>query len=270
MEMHGEIVDRGASGCGDVLGPRAGLPIEKGGEGAEFDALFVFTCDRQAVDADLHDAVAGGDGRDDRIKVAVDANLRTLFARECGVAWPAIGVAYGQRGYPDIVLRDVGAVVASAVAFAQFFHVDDASLQADRRAEIHDRGAAKFVFGIDAVNRHARAHHIQERVGMLEKTEAGSGVFFAEGDAFFFEESAGFVEAAKLLFVERWGLDKGHHRPLDLDRFAAGAIANERRGHVVGHTHAADAGVDTDVERNGFLRFGGDIFQKRYHQKVNP
>ena len=40
IEMHGEIVDRGAARFGDILRPRAWLPIEKGGDVTDLDALF--------------------------------------------------------------------------------------------------------------------------------------------------------------------------------------------------------------------------------------
>jgi hypothetical protein len=52
IEVHGEVVDGGAASFGDILGPRAGLPIEEGGGVADLDALFP---------ADSHDAMAGGD-----------------------------------------------------------------------------------------------------------------------------------------------------------------------------------------------------------------
>src|SRR5207248_7022385 len=97
---------------------------------------------------------------------------------------------------------------------------------------------------------------------MLEKTEAGSSVLSSKSDAFFFERSASFVEAAKLLFVEIGVFGKSHHRSLNADRLAAGKIANERRGVTIGHADAADAGVDADVEGDGLLRFGGTVVQR--------
>jgi len=120
----------------------------------------------------------------------------------------------------------------------------------------------KFVFGVNAVNGHARAHHVEECLGMLEKTEAGSSVLSSKSDAFFFERSASFVEAAKLLFVEIGIFGKSHHRSMNADRLAAGKIANERRGVSIGHADAADAGVDADVEGDGLLRFGGTLVQR--------
>src|SRR5438552_311057 len=69
---------------------------------------------------------------------------------------------------------------------------------------------------------------------MLEKTEAGSSVLSSKSDAFFFERSASFVEAVKLLFVEIEILGKSHHRSLDLDGLAAAEIANERCSVLIG------------------------------------
>src|SRR5690348_10587129 len=104
---------------------------------------------------------------------------------------------------------------------------------------------------------------------MLEKTEAGSGVLFPEGDAFLFKRSAGFVEATKLLFVEVGILGERHHRALDLNGLAAGEIANEGRGVSIGHANPADAGVNANVERDGLLRFGGDLVQRGAQRRVN-
>src|SRR5260370_13858990 len=38
---------------------------------------------------------------------------------------------------------------------------------------------------------------------------------------------------------------------------------------MVRHTDAADAGVNTDVQRNGLLRFGRDFIQRGAHRRVN-
>src|SRR5256885_5710096 len=97
---------------------------------------------------------------------------------------------------------------------------------------------------------------------MLEKTEAGSSVLSSKSDAFFFERSASFVEAVKLLFVEIEILGKSHHRSLDLDGLAAAEIANERCSVLIGHADAADAGVNADVQWDGLLHFGGDLIQR--------
>src|SRR5437667_8444429 len=109
---------------------------------------------------------------------------------------------------------------------------------------------------------------------MLEKTEAGSSVLSSKSDAFFFERSASFVEAAKLLFVEIGIFGKSHHRSMNADRLAAGKIANERCGVTIGHADAADAGIDADVEGDGLLRFGGTLVQrapeKRMEQARHP
>ena len=186
-----------------------------------------------------------------------------------GVAGPAVGVANGQRGHPDVFLGEVSAVVARAVAFAQFLHVDDTSLQANCSAELHNRHVAKFVFGVNAVDRHAWANHVEERIRMLEKTETGSGVLFAEGDAFLFERGADFVEAAKLLSVEVGVLGERHHRALDLGGLAASEIANQELGVLIGHADAADAGVNADVQRYRFLQFGGDLVQRGAQRRVD-
>src|SRR5207249_10101438 len=97
---------------------------------------------------------------------------------------------------------------------------------------------------------------------MLEKTEAGSSVLSSKSDAFFFESSASFVEAAKLLFAEIGIFGKSHHRSMNADRLAAGKIANERRAVSIGHADAADAGVDADVEADGLVRRGGSRGQR--------
>ena len=78
IEVRGEIVDGGAAGFGDILGARTRLPIEKGGKVAVLDALLVFTRDRRAVDAHLHDAMAGGDRGDDGKKIAARVSCRGL------------------------------------------------------------------------------------------------------------------------------------------------------------------------------------------------
>ena len=70
--MHGEIVDGGAAGFGDILGARTRLPIEKGGGVADLDALFC---------ANLHDAMAGGDGGDDGIKSAARVSWCSYFLK---------------------------------------------------------------------------------------------------------------------------------------------------------------------------------------------
>ena len=82
--------------------------------------------------------MAGGNGGNDGIEIAVDADLCAFIASERGVAGPAVCVAHGQRGHPDVFIGEVSAVVTRAVAFAQFLNVDGASLQANRGAEIHD------------------------------------------------------------------------------------------------------------------------------------
>src|SRR5437879_12243758 len=104
---------------------------------------------------------------------------------------------------------------------------------------------------------------------MLEKAKAGSGVLFSEGNAFVFERGASFVEAAKLLFVKIGILGEGHHRSLDLDGLAAGEIANERCDVLIGHADTANAGVNTDVEWDGLLRFGGNLIQCGAQRRVN-
>ena len=87
IEVHGEIVGGGAAGFGDILGARARLPIEEGGKVADLDALLVARCDRRAVgftrgrraaDADLDDAMAGGDRGDDGKKIAARVSCRGL------------------------------------------------------------------------------------------------------------------------------------------------------------------------------------------------
>jgi len=77
------------------------------------------------------------------------------------------------------------------------------------------------------------------------------------------------VEAAELLPVEVGVFGEGHHGSLDLDRLAAAEIANERSGQIVGHADAADAGVDADVEWNGFLGFGGDLIERWAQRRVD-
>src|SRR4029077_11696991 len=188
IQVHGQVVDGRAAGFGDVFRARALLGIEEGCGVADFYALFA---------ADFDDAMAGGYGGDYGIEFAIDADLGA-FGRS---AWPAIRVAYGQGGHPDFVFGDVCAVVAGAVALAEFLHVDHASFEAEGRAKIHYAGVAQFVFGIDAVDGHAGADHIEESVGMLEEREAGGGVFFAENDAFLFERAARLLEAADLFLV---------------------------------------------------------------------
>src|SRR5438874_9605228 len=237
IEMHGEVVDGGAAGFGDVFRARAGLGVEEYRDIADLDFFF---------GADLDDTVTGGNRGNDGIKFAVDAN----FGAFRGNAGPAVGVADRNGGDPHVVLGHVRAVVAGALPFAQFFGIDDASFEADGRAKIEDVGVTKFVFGIDAVDGHAGTNHVEERVGMLKEAEAGGGVLFAEGDGFFFECGAGFVEAPELLFVEVGIFGEGHHGALDADGFAGGEIAHERGGLVIRHADTADAGVDADVERD--------------------
>src|SRR5207248_524544 len=244
--MHGEVVDGGAAGFGDVFRARAGLGVEEYRDIADLDFFF---------GADLDDTVTGGNRGNDGIKFAVDAN----FGAFRGHAGPAVGVADRNGGDPHVVLGHVRAVVAGAVPFAQFFGIDDASFEADGRAKIEDVGVTKFVFGIDAVDGHAGTNHVEERVGMLKEAEAGGGVLFAEGDGFFFECGAGFVEAPELLFVEVGIFGEGHHGALDADGFAGGEIAHERGGLVIRHADTADAGVDADVERDGLVACGGDV-----------
>src|SRR5437773_12233528 len=91
IEMHGEIVGRGAAGFRDVFRARAGLGVEKSGNVTDFDFFF---------GADFDNAVTGRNRGNDWIEVTVDANFRTF----CGVARPTIGVADGKRGDPDVVL----------------------------------------------------------------------------------------------------------------------------------------------------------------------
>src|SRR5215467_5615000 len=113
----------------------------------------------------------------------MDADFSS-FGRD---ARPAVGMADWNGGDPDIVLGHVSAVVAGAVAFAESLRVNDAGLEADGGTQIKNVGVAKFVFGVDAVDGHAGANHIEESVGMLKKTETGGGVLFAESNAFFFK-----------------------------------------------------------------------------------
>ncbi len=253
IEVHGEVVDGGAAGFGDVLGTGAGLGVEEGGGVADFDAYF---------GANLDDTVAGGDRGDDGIKIVVDADFRAFFVLGRGGAGPAVGMTDGKRGHPDIVFGEVGAVVAGAVALAEFFHVDDAGFQTNSRAKIENAGMAKFVFGIDAVDGHAWPNHVEEGVRVLEEAEAGSGVLFAEDEAVFFERGAGFVEAAELLSVEIGIFGEGHHGALDVRRFAGSEIANQRSRLVVRDADTADASVDADVDGNGLLGFGGDFVER--------
>ena len=104
---------------------------------------------------------------------------------------------------------------------------------------------------------------------MLEEAEAGCGVLLSEGDAFFLERSTGVLEAVELLFVKLGVLSEGHHRSPDLDRLAAGEIADERGGQVVRHTDAADAGVNAEVDWDGHLRFAGDLVQRGAQRRVD-
>jgi len=66
------------------------------------------------------------------------------------------------------------------------------------QTKIHDRRMAKFVFRVDAVNGHAGANHVEESFRMLEKTEAGGGVFFPSAMPSF-PEWRSLVKAAELL-----------------------------------------------------------------------
>jgi len=129
VEVHGEVVDGSTAGFGNILGAGARPPVKESGDVADPDALFASHFDN---------AMASGNGGNDGIKISVDADLRAPVASERGVAGPAVGVANGQRGHAYVVLGEISAVVARAVAFAQFLHVDDAGLQANRGAKIHN------------------------------------------------------------------------------------------------------------------------------------
>jgi len=173
-------------------------------------------------------------------------------------------MANGKRGDPDILLRHIGPVVSRAVAFAQLFHINDSGFEADGGTEVQNVPMAKFVFGVDAVDGHAGANHVEESVRMLEEAEAGGSMFFAESDAFFFERGASLVKAAELLFVEVWIFGERHHRALDADGLASSEIAHQRSGLMIRHADAADARVDTNVNGDGLLYFGeGGIRRSR-------
>ena len=73
----------------------------------------------------------------------------------------------------------------------------------------------------------------------------------------------------KLLFVEIGVFGKSHHRSLDLDGLAGGEIANQWHGVSIRHANAANAGVNADVERDGLLRFGGDLVQCEAQRRVD-
>ena len=145
--MHGEVVDGNAAGFGDVFGAGAWLVVEESGDVSDIRGLFP---------AEFDDAVAGGDRSDHGIERAIDAHLGAFG----GDAGPAVCVAEGERGDPDVVLGQVSAVVAGAVSFLKFFDVDDTSLEADRWAKIENPRLAKFIFGIDAEDGHAGADHV--------------------------------------------------------------------------------------------------------------
>ena len=254
--MHGEVVDGGAAGFGDIFGARAGLVVEKGGDVADFDLFF---------EANFDNGVTRGHRSNDGIEVAVDAN----FGAFGGGARPAIGVADGNGGDPDVVFRHVGAVVAGAVALAELFDVNNAGFKTDGGTKVENIRVAKFIFGVNAVDGHSGANQVEKSVGVLEEAEAGGGVLFSKGDAFIFERRARFIEAAELLFVEVGIFGERHHGSLDADGFASGEIAHERSGLMIRHADAADAGVNTDMEGNGPLRFGGNFVESRTEGGVN-
>src|SRR5215472_15145148 len=62
---------------------------------------------------------------------------------------------------------------------------------------------------------------------------------------------------------------EGHHGALDAYGFPRGEIADERSRLKIGHADAADAGVDANMERDGLLRFGGDLVQGGANGRVN-
>src|SRR5438105_14651093 len=130
--------------------------------------------------------MAGGNRGDDGIKIAVDADVCAFG----GDARPAVSMANGNRGDPDVIFSHIGAVVAGAVPLAQFFHVNDACFEADGGTKVKNVGAAKLVFGVGAVNGHAGTDHVEESVGMLKETEAGGGMLFARGAAMCYERGA--------------------------------------------------------------------------------
>ena len=209
--------------------------------------------------------MAGGNRGHDGIKIAVDAD----FCAFGGDPRPAVSMANGNRGDPDVIFSHIGAVVAGAVPLAQFFHVDDPGFEADGGTKVKNVGAAKLVFGVDAVNGHARADHVEESVGMQKETGAGSGMLFAQGDAFFFERGAGFAEATNLFFIEVGIFGEGHHGALDADGLAGGKIAHERSGLMIRHADAADPRVHANMEPNGLLCFGGDFVERGTEGRVD-
>src|SRR6266403_353297 len=180
IQMHGEVIHRSPARFGHIFGPGTLLTIEERRCVANLYALFP---------ADFYNAMARRNRRDHRKHLAVNPYLRALRRHPR----PTIRVPHRQRRHPHIFLNQIRPVVSRAVACPQLLHVRHLRFQADGWPQVHHAGVTKFVLRINPVNRHPRPHHIQERVGALEKSEARSRMLLPERDAFLFQRAARFV-----------------------------------------------------------------------------
>src|SRR5258708_35221886 len=96
-------------------------------------------------------------------------------------------MAHRNGRHPSVLTGHVSAFIAGTLSFAELLYVGYTGSQRHGGTQIEDPRAAALRFGIDAVDGHAGAHHIEEGFSALKKPKAGAGVRAAQSDSLLFQ-----------------------------------------------------------------------------------